>query len=239
MTGGIFASVLFHGAVVAAFVFFLHPTSAPAPPLYQVKIFAAPPGPRAIGVVSSEPTPAPEPAPQPAPPVATKSVAPAKPKPSAPPVAKPKPKPTPKAKPPAAATPLAPRASTPAKAAVQAPKAGGGAEGGKGADVANVDTPGIEFPYPYYTNNIVRQLLLQFGQSNENLTAEVRFVIRRDGSVDPESIKLVTPSRNYPFNQRALAAVEAAARAKAFGPLPPGFGEDILPVNFRFSPSIR
>jgi TonB family protein len=85
----------------------------------------------------------------------------------------------------------------------------------------------------------VRQLLLQFGQSNQRFTAEVRFVIRRDGSVDPASIKIVTSSGNYSFDSRVLGAVEAAANAKAFGTLPPGFQEDILPVNFRFSPQIR
>ena len=36
-----------------------------------------------------------------------------------------------------------------------------------------------------------------------------------------------------------LGAVEAAANAKSFGPLPSGFSEDILPVTFRFSPQLR
>jgi TonB family protein len=66
----------------------------------------------------------------------------------------------------------------------------------------------------------------------------VRFTIKRDGSVDPASIHLVTPSGNYTFDQRALGAVEAAANAKVFGPLPGGFREDILPVTFWFSPSV-
>jgi hypothetical protein len=48
----------------------------------------------------------------------------------------------------------------------------------------------------------------------------------------------VTRSGNYSFDQRAYGAVEAAANAKAFGALPPGFREDILPVRFRFTPSI-
>jgi protein TonB len=146
---------------------------------------------------------------------------------------------TPKPTPPKVATPTQP-AKTPEQPTptAQAPTAGGGPTGGKGADVAAVDTPGIDFPYPGYTNNIVRQLILRFGQSSARLTAEVRFVIRRDGSVDPESIKRVPSSGDYSFDQRALAAVEAAANANAFGPLPPGFREDILPVTFRFSPSL-
>jgi protein TonB len=190
-------------------------------------LLAAPPGERAVGVVQ-EPQPAAATA-APAPP-ATKA---------APPVQKAVPSksrvkpPTPKI-----VTPTPPKVAEQPKANTQAPTAGGGPTGGKGADVANVDTPGIDFPYPGYTNNIVRQLILQFGQSSARFTAEVRFVIRRDGSVDPESIRMVTSSGNYPFDTRALGAVEAAANAKAFGPLPPGFREDILPVTFRFSPSL-
>ena len=103
--------------------------------------------------------------------------------------------------------------------------------------MANLDTGGIEFPYPYYITNIANQILKQF-RSTKRLTAEVRFVIQRDGSVDPTSIKPVTQSPDYSFNREALGAVEAAANAHVFGPLPAGFREDILPVTFRFSPSV-
>lgn len=228
LSGGIVASVLLHGALVVGFFALRPPPPPPTPPLYRVQLLAAPPGERAVGVVQ-ERQPAPV-TPTPVPP-ATKA---------APPVQKTVPSKT-RVKPP---TPKVTTPTPPVKGAEQpkpttpAPTAGGGPTGGKGADVANVDTPGIEFPYPGYTNNIVRQLILQFGQTSARFTAEVRFVIRRDGSVDPESIRMVTSSGNYPFDTRALGAVEAAANAKAFGPLPPGFREDILPVTFRFSPSL-
>lgn len=228
LSGGIVASVLLHCALVAGFFALRPPPPPPSPPLYRVQLLAAPPGARAVGVVQ-EPQPAP---------VTTAPVPPATK--AAPPVRKPVPSKT-RPKPPTAkvATPTAPtKPAEQPKPSTPAPTAGGGPTGGKGADVADVDTPGIEFPYPGYTTNIVRQLILQFGQSSARFTAEVRFVIRRDGSVDPESIRLVTPSPNYSFNQRALGAVEAAANAKAFGPLPSGFREDILPVTFRFSPSL-
>jgi len=228
LSGGFVASVLLHGALVAAFFALRPPPAPPMPPMYRVQLLAAPAGPRAIGVVQ-EPQPTPV-APAPVPP-ATKATPPAQK--TVPSKARPKP---PVAK---VATPTQPtKAPEQPKPAAQAPTAGGGHIGGKGADVAAVDTPGIDFPYPGYTNNIVRQLILRFGQSSARLTAEVRFVIRRDGSVDPESIKRVTSSGDYSFDQRALAAVEAAANANAFGPLPPGFREDILPVTFRFSPSL-
>ncbi len=239
LTGGVFASVVFHAGLIALLVFYLRQPPLPTPPLYQVKIFAAPPGERAIGTVQSEPTPTAPPKPTPTPAPATKAPAPPKTKSTTPPVTKPKP--TPKAKAtPTKSTPVdAPGTKPTPASSTPAPKAGGGEQGGKGADVANLDTPGIEFNYPYYTNNIVRQLLLQFGASSSRFSAEVRFVIRRDGSVDPSSIKIVTSSGNYSFDSRVLGAVEAAANAKAFGVLPPGFQEDILPVNFRFSPQIR
>ena len=228
LSGGIVASVLLHGALVVAFFALRPPAPPPSPPLYRVQLLAAPPGQRAIGVVQA---PQPVPVATPTPPPPTKAVPPTQK--TVPPKARPKP---PVAK---AATPTAtPKPAETPKPAAEAPTAGGGPTGGKGADVANMDTGGIDFPYPGYTNNIVRQLILRFGQSSARLTTEVRFVIRRDGSVDPESIRRVTSSGDYSFDQRALAAVEAAANSKAFGPLPPGFREDILPVTFRFSPSL-
>ena len=227
LTGGILASVLLHRGLVAAF-FLLRPTPPPpSPPLYQVHLLAAPPGPRAIGVVQDQPQP---PVEKPIPPTPVKAT-PTRPTP-APPKAKAKPAPRIKA-----ATPTADPKKAQPKAETPQPIAGGGETGGKGADVANVDTPGIEFPYPGYTNNIVRQLIIYLGRAAGRDTAVVRFVIRRDGSVDPESIRPIAGS-SYSFTQRALAAVEAAANAKVFGPLPAGFREDILPVTFRFTPAL-
>jgi periplasmic protein TonB len=223
---GIVASVLLHGGLIAAFFVMRPGAPPPGPPIYRVRLIAAPAGERAVGVV--QPTPAP---------VAEK------PKPVTPPKVTPKKAPPPP-KTPAKPTKQAPTAATPVpapappKTAEPAPVAGGGPTGGRGADVANVLTTGIEFPYPAYTDNIVRQLIKFFGQTTARFEAEVSFVIRRDGTVDPETIRFVTRSKNYSFDQRAYGAVEAAANANAFGPLPPGFREDILPVRFRFTPSI-
>ena len=217
-------SVLLHGGLVAAF-FVLRPGAPPpGPPIYRVRLIAAPAGERAIGVVQPKPEPVVEkPAPTPPKPAPKKTPAPVKTPPKA--------------------TKQAPTAATPnpippPKTAEPAPTAGGGATGGRGADIANVVTTGVEFPYPAYSDNIVRQLIKFFGQTNARFTAEVSFVIRRDGTVDPETIRFVTRSGNYSFDQRAYGAVEAAANANAFGALPPGFREDILPVRFRFTPSI-
>jgi len=217
-------SALMHLVIAAAFVVSRGGHVIATPPTYRVSLVAAPPGPRQIGVVRETP-PAPTPTPPaPAPlsrasPEPERMKAPTK----APPVRAPK-----------VATPNA-GAST-AKAA-PAPKAGGGPVGGRGADVANVRTEGIEFPYPVYLQNVVRQIALQFKPSgNGALRAEVAFLIRRDGSIS--GLKLLTRSGAFSFDQDAMGAVEAAARANAFGPLPQGFTDDVLPVIFSFDPRL-
>lgn len=218
------ASVVLHVALVAMFVVLRPAAPPPMPPVYRVHMIAAPPGPRAIGVV--QPTPAPA-APA-ATPVRPKTVTEAIPAPSKKKSSRVLPKqatpvPVPEKKQPAPATP--------------APKAGGGETGGHGADVANVNTGGIDFPFPGYLENIVRQIALRFKPSSRGaLRAEVTFLIRRDGSVPENSIHLTVRSGVYGFDLEAQGAVEAAAQANAFGPLPAQFPEDVLPVTFRFDP---
>jgi outer membrane biosynthesis protein TonB len=222
LTAGVVASVFLHGGLLAAFFFARSSTPAPQPRMIAVHMVAAPAATPAIGEVKATAPVAEAPTPPPKPAVTPKTVPPT---------------PKPKAASPKQVSQTAPLKSAP-KTVPDAPKAGAVGTGGKGADVANIDTPGIQFDYPFYTNNIVSQLVKRFGAMAGSLEAEVRFVIKRDGTVDPNSIKLVTPSGNWSFDNRALSAVESAANAKAFGALPPGFNEDILPVTFRFSPKI-
>ena len=231
LTGGLFASVLLHGGVVALLVFFAAPRpSAPSPPLYQVHLIAAPAGDRAAGVVGAARDAAGRsPPPFPRRRRRRKSNRRRTRRPSRRRVAK-------------AATPVPqPKVAEPPKPETPPPTAGGGATGGKGTDVANVDTPGIEFPYPGYLQNISREVLRQFQtqQTRLTLTADVSFRDQARRHRRSGSIRLVTPSGNYSFDQKALGAVEAAANAKRFGRLPDGFREDILPVTFRFTPSLR
>lgn len=212
-------SAVLHLAIVIPLL--LIGTAAPPilPPMYRVDLLAAPPGPRAAGVVTDEP---PMPAPAKAPPKASAKAAVTK----APPRAKP-------VRAPVQATPnLATKA--PAKV-LDAPKAGGGAEGARGADVATVRTEGIEFPFPGYRDNIVRQIALNFSPRGNvgALRAEVFFMIHRDGTVT--GFRFLTRSGSQAFDLEAQGAVEAAARK--FGPLPAGFGDDVLPVIFFFDPS--
>ena len=226
----IVASAAAHAIVVAAFLLVRGAPSIQAPPMYRVSLIAAPPGPRQTGIVQPPETPAPAPA----------TVAPA---PAAPARATPDPSRMPplasrtkrqvRAKPVKTATPVAgaPRAPVHAPAA---PVAGGGPQGGRGADVANVRVDGIEFPYPGYLQNVVRQIAVNFKPSRGGVTAVVAFLIRRDGSVT--GIRLTTRSGVYSFDTEAMGAVEAAARS--FGPLPAGFPDDVLPVIFSFDPRL-
>lgn len=223
LTGALGVSALLHLALAGVVVWTLRP-GAPVvlPPVYTVNIVAAPPGPRAIGEVRSGPqvtTPARTPpkvrdvAPK-APPKA-----PAKSSMKAPPVH------------PTRATPNVARTSQPTAAT---PKAGGGPTGGNGADVATVRTEGVDFPFPGYLNNIVRQIALNFHPDDPNapLRAEVAFLIHRDGTVT--NFRFVTRSGVYAFDLQAQGAVEKAATA--FGALPDGFRDDVLPVVFSFDP---
>ena len=214
-----------HAALLALFYLARPGPAPPSPPIYRVDLVAAPPGERAAGVVRPEAAP---PTTQ-APPVRPKTT--------------PRDMPAPTTKvPPRAKTPEAtPSLPTETKTDTKAPEptAAGGETGGRGTDVATVSTGGIEFPYPGYLENIVRQIALRFRPSARGaLRAEVSFLIQRDGSVPPNSIRLVTRSGVYSFDLEAQGAVEAAANARAFGPLPAGYPDDVLPVTFRFDPKL-
>ncbi len=210
-----------HLSIVAAVLIAFRERAPEAlPPIYKVDIVAAPPGERAIGEVKPEETP------EVAPPAAA-PVAPPTPKERAIPLAKPLPK-----KAAARSTPVPPAPKPVPKTA--APRAGGGPEGGSGTDVATVHTEGIEFPFPGYLNNIVRQIALNFKPSDTNsgLKADVMFLIYRNGSV--KIVRFVTRSGSYSFDLEAQGAIESAA--PNFGPLPDGFRDDVLPVVFSFDP---
>lgn len=222
LMGPVLGSALVHAAALAGFLTVRDREPAVAlPPIYRVNIVAAPAGPRAIGeVTSAPPTPAQTAAPRPA------VEQPVQQMPS-----------------PARAPVPAPRRVTPAPAQAAQPRApaaraGGGPTGGRGTDVATVQTEGIEFPFPVYLNNIVRQIALRFEppDAEARLKAEIMFLIHRNGSVS--NVRFITRSGSYPFDLEAQGAVEAAAAARAFGPLPEGFNDDVLPVVFSFDPQV-
>lgn len=215
-------SAILHAGMISTVFFLRASSSTQLPPMYRVDLVAAPPGPRAAGEVSTAPAPA---NPSKAPPRAeSKSTGPT--------VSVKKGK---AVRQPAKATPNVTAKSTPQKS-TNAPRAGGGPTGGTGTDVATVRTEGIEFPFPGYLNNIVRQIALNFSPRNPNapLKAEVMFLLRRDGTVS--GFRFLTRSGSYAFDLECQGAVEAAAAGRAFGPLPAEFPDDVLPVIFSFDP---
>jgi protein TonB len=221
LAGPIGASAVLHAAIILPLLLLHQVSGVSMPPMYKVQLIAAPPGERAVGVVTDAPAPA---VPTKAPPKAAaketkmvKSLA----KTKAPP------------KPLVRATP---KMATKQEAVTKnAPKAGGGVVGGKGADVQTIDTQGIDFPYPGYLENIVRQIALNFSPKGNvgALRAEVFFMIQRNGKVT--GFKFLTRSGNLAFDIEAQGAVDAAWRS--FGLLPAGYPDDVLPVVFSFDPS--
>ena len=213
------ASMLLHAAIVVAFLS-LRPAAPPAlPPIYRVNIIAAAPGPPARGVVTP-PAQTPEPETKTPPRPKSEEVVPIKTK-------------TPPRRTPRLATPSV--SETRVDRNAPAPVAGGGETGGRGTDVANIRTEGIEFPFPGYLENIVREIALRFRPPRGSaLKAEVMFLIRRDGSIT--GFRFVQRSGSFTFDLEAQGAVEAAA--SRFGPLPGGFREDVLPVIFSFDPRL-
>jgi periplasmic protein TonB len=222
------ASLLLHLAVAIPLVLARSAPPPARPPIYRVDLVAAPAGPRQEGIV------APQPQPQPSEPAATPPRAQRQPEEMpAPPTQRPPPR---TRTPPAPATPTPAPTTTPPQAA-PAPQAGGGPTGDRGTDVATVRTEGIEFPFPAYLDNIVRQIAKRFDPPRRGaLSAEVTFLLRRDGSA--ADIRISSRSGNFDFDQEAMGAVEAAARTGAFGPLPEGFPDDVLPVIFSFDPRV-
>jgi periplasmic protein TonB len=232
---GVTLSAVVHLSAAAALILFARdtPPRTIQAPTYRVNIVAAPPGPRQVGVVTP---PAATPEPQPATPTPPPPRAQTNPKEMPPPPMEKKVVP-PRKTPPPAATPT-PVPDKPVPTPKEVPRAGGGPTGGRGTDVATVRTEGIDFPYPGYLSNIVRQIALNFRPPNPNapLSAEVTFLIRRDGTVS--SFRFVTRSGDYAFDLEAQGAVEAAASQRAFGPLPEGFQNDVLPIVFSFDPRV-
>jgi protein TonB len=217
----LWVSGVLHGAAIATLLFFSSREVRVQAPIYRVELIAAPRGERAIGVVDAQPTPQTTTPRVTTPPVAERPV-PATERPA-------------RRRTPVRATPTPDAKGT--RTPQQAPRAGGGPEGGAGTDVANIRTPGLEFPYPEYLNNIVRQIQLRFKPRNAgNLVADVVFFIRRDGSV--HELQVQRRSGSLAFDLEAQGAVESAAAARAFGPLPAGWGDDVLRVIFTFEPRL-
>lgn len=229
-------SLFLHLAAIAGFVVWKGIAAPARPPQYRIELVGAPGLKKQMGIVAEQqpvaeaapkPAEAPKAAERPPEPVKTPPIVKAKPKPPEPKPVKATPNQT-KAKPSVADAPKGA-----AKAAL--PVAGSGQSKGRGTDVTNMVVEGIEFPYPVYLDNIVRQILLAFQwDKGGTWVTEVRFEIHRDGSVT--NIVVLTGSGNREFDREGRGAIEAVGNSRKFNPLPSGYSDDILPVYFTFRP---
>jgi protein TonB len=228
---GLVGTLMVHAAAVLFLVAAVKPTRA-SPPSYAVELVAAPAPTTKRLAREALPTPPPEEKPAPTPP---KPAPPQKDKPA--PVAPKPPKPakttpTPAPKPPPTESEREPAPKT---AAPVAPVPG--ETPSTGTDVATIKTPGLAFPFPEYLRNIVTQVYQRWDRASAKQSnfAEISFLILRDGSV--RDIRFVTRSGSFAFDLDAQGAIEAAGNTQAFGPLPDGWGADVLPVSFYFKPT--
>ena len=215
-------SAVVHVGIVA-FVLYAAKGARQAGEVYSVTLIAAPEGPRQAGIVSEAPP----------------KVEPEAPLPKRAEMQPKETTPIKRTTPPRATTSRATQVPD-AKSArfdTPAPRAGGGETGGKGTDVANVSTGGKDFPYPAYLQNVINQIAMRFDPRDRSLlSADVQFVIRKDGRVF--GITVVKGSGRSGFDVTAKGAIEAAAAAHAFGPLPDGFSDEALTIIFTFDPKI-
>ena len=99
----------------------------------------------------------------------------------------------------------------------------------------NVRLEGIQRDYPVYYNNIIRQMQRCFRwRGDENLRAEIYFVINRDGTVSDVDIR--EASGSIGFDIEAMGAAECAGSNDRLGPLPEELPFDRFPVVFTFDP---
>jgi outer membrane biosynthesis protein TonB len=211
---GFFGALLAHGIAVA-FLYYVAREPKALGTVYAVKLIAAPATPPDVKHAAPEAIPRPpEPRTAPIKP-ATKS-------------AKTVPIPT--------KTPPRARTEAPAKTTASTERPNPGETPSTGTHVANVETPGMDFPYPEYLERIVNEIYRRWQRpaGSAALRAQIQFTILRDGTV--KEIRVVARSRSYSFDLGAQGAIEAAGNAKAFGPLPEGFPSDALQIALWFMP---
>lgn len=106
-----------------------------------------------------------------------------------------------------------------------------------GGENLDVNMEGREFPFPSYLENIIIQLNRSFRwEGNPTLKGKVTFMIKRDGSVDRSSLRVIEKSGEFQFDLKMMSAVEQASNRGLFGPLPEGWLFDTLPIVYTFLP---
>ncbi len=223
---GAVGTVAVHGVVLVVALVGARP-ARPMPPVYAVELVAAP----AAVAAPTAPVATAPPSATPARAVSKTPPPKASPRPAVP-IKKAEPVRTPPRPTPAPPNPGAQTARTTTTAPVAPAK---GETPSSGTDAVTVKTPGLTFAYPEYLRNIVAQIYRRWERPQGGTRrAEVFFMILRDGSV--RDIRFITPSGDFTFDLGAQGAIEDAANNHAFGPLPDGYPQDVLPVSFYFEP---
>ena len=226
---GAACTMLVHAAAVLFLFAFVEPPEA-SPPVYAIELVAAPlPSPsRRVAPEAMPPAAEPEPEPpapsEPEPAPAEETV---------PVPDKPEPEP-PRERPPVTTPADQQRDPSPPTAVPETPAPGETPSTGR--DATTVKTPGLDFPFPEYLRNVANQIYRRWRRpgGNVRLRAEIFFLIHRDGSVT--DVRFVERSGSFSYDLEAQGAIEAAGNAKAFGVLPDGWTNDVLPISFYFEP---
>ena len=216
LVAGLAGTTVAHGLAVATLLLLAARESKPMGTVYAVNLVAAPAAPTEVKRVAAAATPRP---------VSTERTAPIAP-----------------AKKSARSGPTAPSSSKPQPRTEAAPPTAStvrplpGETPSTGTDIANVSTPGADFPFPQYLRNIVTEIYRRWQRpaGSPALRTEIAFLILRNGTV--HDIRVVSRSRSFSFDLGAQGAVEAAANAGAFGPLPEGFPSEVLQISLLFVP---
>lgn len=228
---GAACTMLVHGAA-ALFVIAVVAPPEVSPPVYAIELVAAPlPSPNRRVAPEALP-PAAEPEPEPPAPVEEPEPDPAE---ETVPVDKPKPKPEPEREQPPVTTPAeTQRDPSPPTSVPEAPAPGETPSTGR--DATTIKTPGLDFPFPEYLRNIANQIYRRWKRptGNSRMRAEIFFLIHRDGSVS--GLRFVQRSGSFSYDLEAQGAIENAGNSKAFGVLPDGWTDDVLPISFYFEP---
>ena len=213
LSAGFLGTLLAHAAAVGLFVFLSREPKSLGT-VYAVKLVAAPATPPEVQHAAPEAIPRP--------PERTAPIKPATKSAKTVPV-------------PAKATPQ-PKTEAASKTTASTEKPNPGETPSTGTHVANVETPGADFPYPEYLERIVNEIYRRWQRpaGSNALRAQIQFTVLRDGTV--KEIRVVSRSRSYSFDLGAQGAIEAAGNAKAFGPLPEGFPSDALQIALWFMP---
>lgn len=212
VTAGLVGTAVLHGAILVVLLLLARVPDPFLATVYQVELIAAP-APTAARRVATEAVAPPPPRTAPVQERTTRTTPVT---PPAPPRAQPRTEPAPRV-----ANPVEPLpGETPST----------------GTNIANVRIEGVAFEFPWYLERIVEQVYRRWSRPpvGTPLRAEIAFTILRDGTV--KDITFVQRSGNITFDLDAFGAIEAAARVRAFGPLPDGFQGDALPVSFYFAP---